>query len=779
MTSIINEKYNTELSHINTIFDGDTYIRDLWLKYGFPFNGKFIELNSNINLYEACFIGLCVKTYIDTYTNNKSSINVLEIGLAYATSSIHIINRLLKYGGNVNYTVIDPNQSSTWESIGINHIRQYLRDNNSNSIHLNLIEKYSQDAMSELKDKFDIIFIDGSHAEDIVIQDLMNSDKILKPNGIIIVDDVKHSGVKNALAKFTKLKHSSYKRITIEPAALGSSPQFKKLPMANLFSKDKKDIYNPNTMFCYQRIGDKNEGKIENTNIIQSSQSSRTIRSFKEAVAIAEKYIGGEDSTNNSAIIPPYYSPPPETNLNIWEMSLPALKNTLEYIMNYLNHSCYMLCVKNNRGVLYKLEQHTTAEVYKPFIRSSIEKLKTNPTLNQKNRDFIKKTLVGKELRFMQCVVKQYFAGKDTFADEYVDFIDGLLLNNGVYIMNLTDSVILREDGNHPFPMVVGKLDIGKYKKEKFIPIFSLSGQKGYSDIPIPNYDDVLYVLGKSSVKYESFETDWEKKKTKAVFRGGPTGCGYTPDTNSRLKLTTIRSKYLDIGISGKAPLINTNSVRYDPKYGIGMLNTDIHSTQKFMTMTEQSHNKYIIHIDGNVHAYRMLTTMATGSLILRVESEYTSWLDHILKPNVHYIPVKSDLSDLVEKIEWCIKNDDKCKTIAENACKIARDVVQYDKLRAIFQNIMETVSAKTTKRINHPISDKIESMPLDIRVKKTKRCPNGRHRVRKTAKCRLTGKYGTLSSPHIGINSIQHRRNTKKNVNNGLYGSTIRLNIK
>ena len=44
---------------------------------------------------------------------------------------------------------------------------------------------------------------------------------------------------------------------------------------------------------------------------------------------------------------------------------------------------------------------------------------------------------------------------------------------------------------------------------------------------------------------------------------------------------------------------------------------------QKGMPMEEQSKYKYIIHIDGNVNAYRLLNSMLTGSLILRVKSEY------------------------------------------------------------------------------------------------------------------------------------------------------------
>ncbi len=29
-------------------------------------------------------------------------------------------------------------------------------------------------------------------------------------------------------------------------------------------------------------------------------------------------------------------------------------------------------------------------------------------------------------------------------------------------------------------------------------------------------------------------------------------------------------------------------------------------------------------------------------------------WFSHLLKPYIHYVPVKSDLSDLIEKIQWC-----------------------------------------------------------------------------------------------------------------------------
>ena len=43
-------------------------------------------------------------------------------------------------------------------------------------------------------------------------------------------------------------------------------------------------------------------------------------------------------------------------------------------------------------------------------------------------------------------------------------------------------------------------------------------------------------------------------------------------------------------------------------------------------------------------------------------------WYFPILKPYEDHVPVKEDLSDLEEKIQWCRDNDEKCKKIGQNA---------------------------------------------------------------------------------------------------------------
>ena len=69
---------------------------------------------------------------------------------------------------------------------------------------------------------------------------------------------------------------------------------------------------------------------------------------------------------------------------------------------------------------------------------------------------------------------------------------------------------------------------------------------------------------------------------------------------------------------------------------------------------------KYQLNIDGTVAAYRFPYLLGGGALVFKQDSNYYEYFYKSLKPNVHYIPFKRDLSDLKEKIQWAKENDDK-----------------------------------------------------------------------------------------------------------------------
>ena len=241
-------KYKIELDAVNKYIN-NKYIYDIFYNYGFNLDNKFIKLDSNINVYEGCFIAQLINIYINTYkTTPNEPLRIVEIGLAYGTSALIIINEMIKYKYKTIYIVIDPNQSDQWQSIGIKNIKQFLKHMDK-KLRMRLIEKYSTVAMPKLKKKYDISYIDGSHDEIIVIEDIKNSDRLLVKNGLIIIDDVLHKGVKDAILRFF-IGNKNYSRISI----LENSNKF--IRENTLYSHNliKQSFNNPRTMYCFQKI---------------------------------------------------------------------------------------------------------------------------------------------------------------------------------------------------------------------------------------------------------------------------------------------------------------------------------------------------------------------------------------------------------------------------------------------------------------------------------------------------------------------------------------------
>ena len=512
----------------------------------------------------------------------------------------------------------------------------------------------------------------------------------------------------------------------------------------------------------------------------------KTVNTYDEAYKIGSKYIEHLSKTSSSHM--KHDNLPVQVSNPMWEMSLTSLRNTLKYICELLHHQCYMLCIRNNNILMCKLDMQTTAPMFRNAIDKHIANLDKNPTITEAQRSFIRDSISKNKdrLRVMQCIVKPFSSSDDKTKDnEYLQLLKGIDLPDGVFILNLTDAVILRNYGKSPFAMVTGKVQLdSEYVFDKHLPILSISGQHHYLDIPIPNYDDVMTVLKQTTVKTNTtlrslhqykitqvsvpignafgvkwdtgLVTDWaKKKKTRAVFRGGPTGCGYTAETNMRLKLDSINSRLLDVRLTKQegAYTIDTKSIRFDPKYGLGVMNTRVNYTNDFLTMRQQSEFKYIIHVDGNVNAYRLLTTMTTGSLVLRVMSPYTSWVDHMIKAKVHYIPVKEDLSDLLDVIKWCKRNDERCREIANNGLVFARSVLNKKFIQSYLSEIMWSLSPGIQKKnIQLAVADEVASLPsvayptskgyIELPTDK-KQCPKGyksvQHEGRK--KCKQTKK--------------------------------------
>jgi len=114
-------------------------------------------------------------------------------------------------------------------------------------------------------------------------------------------------------------------------------------------------------------------------------------------------------------------------------------------------------------------------------------------------------------------------------------------------------------------------------------------------------------------------------------------------------------------------------------------------SSTVFLSMPELA-KKYSILIDAEGGGYSARTKFLLWShrpLIL-IDRPHKEYFYEFLREWEHYIPVKRDLSDLVEKAQWCIDNYDKALQIAENAYQFSQKYLTRDACFALWDKTIK-----------------------------------------------------------------------------------------
>jgi hypothetical protein len=94
---------------------------------------------------------------------------------------------------------------------------------------------------------------------------------------------------------------------------------------------------------------------------------------------------------------------------------------------------------------------------------------------------------------------------------------------------------------------------------------------------------------------------------------------------------------------------------------------------------------KMVLIIDGNGISSAHTWCFGIGAVPIMITNN-DFWFKSALIPFGNYIPVKYDLSDLEEKIEWVLENDLEAKQIAERAMEMAYRIFTPEYQRAYLQ---------------------------------------------------------------------------------------------
>ncbi|MEE6470747.1 hypothetical protein FKM82_009056 [Ascaphus truei] len=214
-------------------------------------------------------------------------------------------------------------------------------------------------------------------------------------------------------------------------------------------------------------------------------------------------------------------------------------------------------------------------------------------------------------------------------------------------------------------------------------PIFSWCGSSESKDIVMPTYDltdSVLETMGRVSLDMLSVQANtgptWEEKNTTAFWRG-------RDSCKERLQLVKLSRKQPDML---DAAFTNFFFFKHEESlYG---------PIVKPISFFDFFKYKYQINIDGTVAAYRLPYLLAGTSVVLKQDSIYYEHFYNELQPWKHYVPFKSNLSDLLEKIKWVRDHDEEAKKIAKAGHQFARNNLMGEQIFCYYFKLFQAYAS-------------------------------------------------------------------------------------
>jgi predicted O-methyltransferase YrrM len=136
-----------------------------------------------------------------SWVRREGASATIEVGLGYGVASLHVCEGLLKNGDpGARHVTIDPHQSTRFADCG----RQFLDEAGLTK----MVEFHADESQIVLPRlladarRFDLAVVDGNHRFDGVFLDLVYLGRLVRPGGIVFLDDFQLPAVARAASFF-------------------------------------------------------------------------------------------------------------------------------------------------------------------------------------------------------------------------------------------------------------------------------------------------------------------------------------------------------------------------------------------------------------------------------------------------------------------------------------------------------------------------------------------------------------------------------------------------
>ncbi|OQR75317.1 KDEL motif-containing protein 1-like [Tropilaelaps mercedesae] len=296
-----------------------------------------------------------------------------------------------------------------------------------------------------------------------------------------------------------------------------------------------------------------------------------------------------------------------------------------------------------------------------PLSRQILKDLKPFPIIRPKYNRKVMQTFYNQSYSVSICnyIVKQNRIYRKCMGEYtgFTTFVDAMLITL-IRKVKLPDVDFIVNLGDYP----LATKDERRYSPQ--IPVFSWCGSDDSLDIVMPTYELVeasIHMMHRVSLDLFSIQDrarhPYENRVSSAFWRG-------RDSRKERLRL---------VELSRNNPhLLNASITNFfffkDQMHKFGEKTPHV-SFFKFFQY------KYQVNVDGTVAAYRLPFLLAGGSTVFKTHpSPFYEHFYHLLEENVHFIAVRSDLSDLIDKIRFCLANEEHCAQVARNGRQLVND---------------------------------------------------------------------------------------------------------
>lgn len=512
----------------------------------------------------------------------------------------------------------------------------------------------------------------------------------------------------------------------------------------------------PNTDH-FQKIPDFFSSREEGKSIKHANTNPR-YKFFKQTHFTAgdyEQFLENWDKSSHVKSINPEVIPGLQLAPFYKNLSSDDVLHTFEYIFH-----------KYKKGIFFKIIGNEL-RVFLPFSKIEYtnewsDKIRVNPSKYKNIYDLFQKSSVlsghvynPDKIHYMkdhwyanngllryEFPISENDSGISTIRDMLLTLCRERNVPDGEYFINKRDFPILKKNRTEAYESIYGEnVSLLSHSYEKYCPILGMTTTTDHADIPIPTWDDwsrVMFpekVFGKDFLEYpDPHVLGYRDKLDTAVFRGASTGLGTTIEDNPRLYFCFL-SKQGRCDVDGK-PFLDCSITKWNCRPRKTISNPYYDTIDKdlmeslgvgdFMTMKDQAHYKFILHLPGHSEAYRLSMELAMGSVILYYPCRYKLWYSSWLKEYEHYVPLDpNNPEDVFDKIKWCKQNPEKCEKIAHNARqfyleKLSKDAI-LDYLQNLLGNLQDTTGSIIFPKKNmYDFQLEIEKEALEIEKKIT-----------------------------------------------------------